>query len=151
MTDDTEYEDLNDRYPGAGTFMFGEDRVSCDRQLALVRGKSKSAMCAPLSDFEGDEDAMPKVGRCDIATEWDGTPAAVIKTTRVDKVTFNNVTGQMAIADGVTAGGPRDSLDAWRKMMKTTLTTGGAFDPNMMLVFEHFELIENLGDRPNGE
>lgn len=147
MTNDAEFEDLQDTYPGAGTFMFGEDQASCDRQLALVRGGSKTAMCAPLSDFDGDPDALPKVGRCDIATEWDGTPGVVIKTTQVRQVKFNDVDGKMALADGVKAGGERDSLAAWRKAMTHQLTAQGGFDPQMILVFEHFELVEDLAGR----
>lgn len=147
MTNDTEFEDLQDTYPGAGTFVFGDDAASCDRQLALVRGKAKTAMCAPLSEFDGDADAMPKVGRCDIAADWDGTPALVIRTTQVREVTFENVTGHMALADGVKAGGERDSLIAWRKLMEAQLRASGAFDQKVKLVFEYFELVEDLGDR----
>ncbi|MGB1234468.1 MAG: ASCH domain-containing protein [Planktomarina sp.] len=143
MTNDL--EDLNDTYPGAGTFQFGADQASNDKQLALVRGKSKAAMCAAASDFADDPKSMPKVGRADIAVEWDGSPALVIRTTKVQTVTFENVTADMARADGIEAG--RDTLDAWRKLRMAEFKAEGAFTPKMELVFEHFEMVEDLKHR----
>ena len=86
------------------------------------------------------------VGRCDIATEWDGTPAVVVKTTEIEQVRFCDVTEDIALAEGED-----DTLDAWRKGHEAYFKRNGGFDPEMMLVFEHFELIEDLGDRPRGE
>mgnify|MGYP002067294185 CR=1 FL=1 len=69
MTNDT--EDLQDTYPGAGTFKFGDNAKLCQHLIALVRQGKKTATCAALSDFDGEPEAMPVVGRCDIAANWD--------------------------------------------------------------------------------
>ena len=138
--DDT--ENLNDRYPGAGTFRFGDGPDLCARLLALVRDGNKTATCGPFRDFEDDPGAMPVAGRADIATEWDGTPALVIRTTRVDTLRFDAVTEEMALAEG-----ENDDLAGWRADHRAFFERNGGFAPDMMLVFEHFEMVEDLAGR----
>lgn len=140
MTDDT--EDLQDTYPGAGTFKFGDSAKLCQHLIALVRQGKKTATCAALSDFDGEPEAMPVVGRCDIAANWDGTPALVIRTTKVEQIRYCDVTEDMALAEG-----ENDTLLGWRKDHKAYFKRNGGFDPEMMLVFEHFELVEDLAGR----
>ena len=137
-----EIEDLQDTYPGAGTFRFGDGPELCQHLIALVRQGKKRATCAALSEFEGDPDALPVVGRCDIAANWDGTPALVIRTTGVEEVRYCDVTEEMALAEGED-----DTLLAWRKSHKAYFKRGGEFHPEMMLVFERFELVEDLSGR----
>jgi len=140
MIDDT--EDLQDTYPGAGTFRFGDNPELCQYLIGLVRQRKKTATCAAASDFDDDPDSMPVVGRCDIAANWDGTPALVIRTTNVEHVRYCDVTEEMALAEG-----ENDSLLGWRKDHKAYFKRNGGFDPEMMLVFEHFELVEDLAGR----
>jgi len=140
MTDDM--EDLQQTYPGAGTFRFGDSQALSDRLIGLVRAGKKRATCDALSEFEGDPGSMPVAGRCDIVANWDGTPALVVRTLRVDKVRFCDVTEEMALSEG-----ENDDLTGWRADHQAYFTRHGGFDPEMMLVFEHFELVEDLADR----
>ena len=140
MTDDM--EDLQVTYPGAGTFKFGDSAKLSARLLDLVREGKKRATCGALAEFKDDPGAMPKVGRTDIAANWDGTPALVIKTVKVEEIRFCDVTEEMALADGED-----ETLAGWRKGHEAYFTRNGGFDPEMMLVFEHFDLIEDLADR----
>ena len=55
-------EDLQDTYPGAGTFKLGEDAETSAALIALVRAKAKHAECAALAEFGGDEASMPRSG-----------------------------------------------------------------------------------------
>ncbi|KAF0676451.1 ASCH domain-containing protein [Profundibacterium mesophilum] len=139
MNDD--YEDLQDTYPGAGTFRFGTSRVACRRLNEMVRRGTKTANVALLSDFGGDLDALPRAGRADIAVDWDGAPALVIRTTAVETVRFCDVTEEMALAEGEAA-----SLEEWRRLRRESLG-GEALDAAAELVFERFELIEDLSER----
>jgi len=136
MSDDT--QDLNEIYPGAGTFQFGHTKVINERQLKMVRNKKKTAMSAPYREFVDDMDSMPMVGRCDIAANWDGSPALVIKTRVVRKVRFDEVTVGMAKAEG------EKTLELWRAHKQAYLEKNGGFKPSDVLVFEHFEMIEDL-------
>ncbi|RYH04251.1 ASCH domain-containing protein [Salipiger sp. IMCC34102] len=140
MTD--EIEDLNDRYPGAGNFTFGDSKALCQELIALVRAGKKTATCGALRDFEDEPEAMPVVGRCDIAMNWGGSPALVIRTTQVQTIRFCDVTEKMALAEGED-----DDLDGWRAGHEAYFRRNGGFSPDMMLVFEHFELVEDLDGR----
>ena len=140
MTDDT--EDLNDRYPGAGNFTFGDSKALCQRLIGLVRAGRKTATCGALRDFADDPDAMPVVGRCDIAMNWGGSPALVIRTLKVQQVRFCDVTEEMALAEGENT-----DLAGWRHDHEAYFRRNGGFSPEMMLVFEHFEMVEDLDGR----
>lgn len=135
-------EDLQDTYPGAGTFKLGDSAELCAELNALVRAGKKTASCATWAEFKDDPKSKPMPGRCDIATEWDDTPAFVIRTIRVQKVRFCDVTEEMALAEG-----ENDSLEGWRKDHQAYFERNGGFDPEMLLLFEHFELVEDLVDR----
>jgi len=131
--------DLQDTYPGAGTFTLGEDAETSAALIALVRAKTKHAECAPLAEFGGDEASMPKVGRCDIIANWNGTPAVVVKTTSVKTLPFDKVTERMALAEG-----EHETLAHWRKAREKYFRRNGGFTPDMPVVFEFFEVVENL-------
>lgn len=135
-----EYEELQDTYPGAGTFKFGDSADLCAKLLHLVRIGKKTATCGAAADFKDEPEAMPVVGRHDIATAWDGTPALIIKTTKVTEVRFCDVTEEVALKEG-----ENDTLLGWRKDHKAFFKRNGGFDPEMLLIFEEFELIRDLG------
>ena len=139
MSDDI--EDLQVTYPGAGTFKFGDSAKLSAKLIKHVRAGKKNAMSGALSDFADDPDAMPVVGRCDIAANWDGTPALVIRTVAIEQVRFCDVTEALAHAEG-------EMLEGWRRGHQAYFERNGGFDPEMMLVFEHFQVVEDLEDRP---
>ena len=137
-----EYEDLNQTYPGAASFKFGDSEHQSGTLLALVRSGKKRATCDALSMFEAEPGSMPVVGRCDIAQNWDGTPALVIRTLKVEQVRFCDVTEEMALAEGENT-----DLAGWQRDHQAYFERNGGFDPEMMLVFEHFEVVEDLAGR----
>ncbi|MBT8414764.1 MAG: ASCH domain-containing protein [Boseongicola sp.] len=137
-----EYEDLNVTYPGAASFKFGDSEHQSGVLLALVREGKKRATCDALSMFEAEPGSMPVVGRCDIAQNWDGTPALVIRTLKVEQVRFCDVTEEMALAEG-----ENHDLWGWRRDHETYFRRHYDFSPEMMLVFEHFEVVEDLAER----
>ncbi|MGK7754905.1 MULTISPECIES: ASCH domain-containing protein [unclassified Roseovarius] len=132
-------ETLEHRYPGAETFTFGDNRTLCDTLLALVRAGRKVATCGALAEFQAGE-AMPKVGRCDIALNWDGTPALVIETIELIRCRFDEVTEAMALAEGED-----DSLEGWREGHRAYFERTCGFFANMQIIWERFRLVEDLG------
>ena len=48
----------------------------------------------------------------------------------------------MALAEG-----ENDTLEGWRADHEAYFARNGGFDPEMMLVFEQFEVVEDLADR----
>ena len=135
-------ENLQDTYPGAATFKFGDNAELCQRLIDLVRAGKKRATCGALQEFVDEPETMPVVGRCDIATNWDGTPELVIKTLSVQTVRYCDVTEEMALAEG-----ENKTLEGWRADHKVFFERNGGFSADMELVFEHFEVVEDLEGR----
>jgi len=141
MTDNDDFEDLQKTYPGAGSYRFGGNQAQCEKLLKLVRAGKKTANCEALREFAQEPDALPKPGRCDIATLWDGTPTLITRTLTVENVRFCDVSETQAKAEGGL------TLDKWRDAQQKYFRREGGFDPEMLLVFETFEVVEDLRDR----
>ena len=127
-------EDLNQTYPGAGNFTFGETAKENEAILARVRSGARTVNYAPLADFADDPKSKPQPGRADIAMNWDGTPALVIRTRSVTQARVGDVTATQIAAMGEDA-----SPSLWQK--NTGLT------PDTLLLIEEFELVEDLATR----
>ena len=130
---------LRRRYPAAETFKFGDGEALCAALLSLVRAGKKVATCGAMRDYESGE-AMPAVGRRDIALDWDDTPALVIETVELVRCRFDEVTEGMALAEGED-----DSLEGWREGHRRYFERNGGFSPDMEILWERFVLVEDLG------
>ena len=97
------------RHPGAETFTFGDGPALSARLLA----------------------------RRDIALHWDGTPACVIETREVVTCRFDEVTAEMALAEGEDA-----DRDSWIAGHTAYFARNGGVAPDMPVVWERFSLIE---------
>lgn len=134
-------EALLRRYPGADTFRFGDTPELVAELTALVRSGKKRATCSHMAEIEAGA-KPPEVGRCDIALNFDGSPALVIRTLEVRETRFAEMTEEMALLEGED-----DSLEGWREGHEEYYRRIGVFDPQMLLIWERFELVEDFGDR----
>ena len=134
-------DEVKSRYPDAETFRFGDSEDLCHALTELVRSGKKRATCSSVLN-EQLGNAMPELGRRDIALKWDGTPAMVIETRELREVTYRDMTEEMALMEGED-----DTLEEWRAGHKAFFEKYGVFDPDMMLVWERFEVIEDFGGR----
>ncbi|MEQ8897843.1 MAG: ASCH domain-containing protein [Roseovarius sp.] len=107
--------------------------------MSLVRSGKKVATCGALRDYQNGE-AMPEIGRRDIALNWGGTPALVIETVELVRCRFDEVTEEMALAEGED-----DSLQGWRAGHAAYFGRNGGFSTDMQIVWERFTLVEDLG------
>ena len=130
-------QDLIDANPDADTFRFGDSEALCNEILALVRSGRKTATCEAMEVYKGD-DVMPRVGRRDIALNWDGTPAVMLETVEVTQRKFSEMDEEFVAAQGEF----RD-LGHWRKGYTAYFKRNGVFKPHMMLMCERFRLIED--------
>lgn len=128
------------KYPGAGTFRFGDNEQLSVDLIALVRSGKKRATCSSVLNAKLGN-AMPVLGRRDIALNWDGTPAFVIETTELREVRFCDMTKEMALLEG-----ENDTLDGWFRDHQRFFERHGVFDPKMPLIWERFAVIEDFGD-----
>ena len=131
-------EALKRRYPSAQTFKFGDSPALSSALVSLVRSGQKVATCSALRDFETGEPA-PEIGRRDICLNWDDTPALVIETVELIQCRFDEVTEEMALAEGED-----DSLEEWRAGHRGYFERNGGFAPDMQIVWERFVLVEDL-------
>lgn len=123
---------------GPVTFTFGDNEPLCNELLQLVREGKKTATCDALIMFENGGDAMPVVGRQDIALNWDGTPALTLETVEVFRSRFCDVDEDFALAEG-----ENESLEGWRRDHRAYFERSSGFDQEMMLVCERFTLVRD--------
>ena len=131
-------EELQARRAGSTTFTFGDSEELCNDLLRLVRSGKKTATCEALREFGPEGEAMPVVGRRDIALNWDGTPALIIETLEVTRMRFCDVDECFALAEG-----ENDDLEGWRCDHQQYFERNGGFDREMMLVCERFKLVHD--------
>lgn len=131
-------KDMEARPDNATTFIFGDNEKLCNELLRLVRSGRKTATCGALREFGPDGDAMPAVGRRDIALNWDGTPALIIETLEVAQTRFCDVEEGFALAEG-----ENEDLQGWRRDHQRYFERNGGFANEMMLVCERFKLVHD--------
>ena len=90
------------------SFTFGDNEELCNELLRLVRSGKKTATCEALREFGPGGEAMPVVGRRDVALNWDGTPALLIETIEVTQKRFCDVDERFALDEG-----ENNDLDGW--------------------------------------
>lgn len=124
------------------TFTFGDNEKLCNHLLNLVRSGRKTATCGALREFGPEGDAMPVVGRWDVALNWDGTPALLLETLEVTQMRFCDVEECFALAEG-----ENDDLAGWRRDHQSYFERNGGFDGEMLLVCERFKLVHDYRSR----
>ena len=120
------------------SFTFGDNEELCNELLLLVRSGKKIATCEALREFGPEGEAMPVVGRRDVALNWDGTPALLLETLQVIQERFCDVDEGFALDEG-----ENDDLAGWRRDHQKYFERQGGYDPEMMLVCERFRVIHD--------
>ncbi|MEP0248000.1 MAG: ASCH domain-containing protein [Roseobacter sp.] len=127
------------RYPGAEVFSFGDTPTLIAELTALVRSGHKRATCISQAEIDAGE-AAPCVGRRDIALGPDRAPALVIETVEVRATCFEDVTTEMALAEGED-----DTLESWRANHRRYYERLlGHWAPDMPLIWERFDVVEDF-------
>jgi len=121
---------------------FGDSPAIAGELLKLPLRGRKTAMASALWEFEADGDPLPHPGDLAIVLDGAGEPGAVIRTTEIDIVPFDEVSAEHAWMEGE---GDR-SLVYWRaeheRAWRGALAgTPFSFDTAMPVVCERFELL----------
>ena len=118
---------------------FGATPEQADELLALVLAGTKTATASALWEFEGEP--LPEVGTLGIILDGRGHPRALIETTAVATVPFDQVDEEHAHLEGE---GDR-SLAHWREVHERFFTEPAAHDrgftPDMPVVLERFRVV----------
>ena len=119
---------------------FGDNPVLADELLALVLAGTKTGTSSALVDYDAEDIPMPVVGELSIILDGAGHPAALIRTTDVQVVAFDDVDADFAAAEGEDDR----TLESWRaEHTKYFLRTLGLDElpADFQLVTERFELL----------
>jgi uncharacterized protein YhfF len=120
---------------------FGGTPEQADELLALVLEGVKTAAASALWEYEAVDEPIPSVGTLGIVLDGKGHPRALVVTTAVDVVPFDEVSEEHAALEGEGDG----SLAYWREAHEHYFTAeavgDGGFAEDMPVVLERFELI----------
>ena len=139
---------------GTGTapppaWSFGDNPPLADALLAAVLDGSKTATSTAEASFALEDEAMPTPGDLSILLDGSGRPRALIRTTSVETVRFEDVDAGFAAAEGEDDR----TLESWRRSHETYFRrvlegSGVAFGPDLPVVLERFEVLFPRVGRP---
>ena len=122
------------------TFSFGHTPEMADMLLAAVIRGDKTATCSALRDYADDSESMPQVGRRDCVLDSKGQRRAIIETTKVEILRFEDVPVEYA----AHAGEGFATIEDWRRGYRGELERYGGFETGIQMVCERFRLVEVL-------
>lgn len=120
---------------------FGGTPEQADELLALVLDGTKTATASALWDYEADGAAIPTVGELSIVVDGAGHPHALIATTDVRVVPFDEVDEQHARAEGEADRTLAAWREAHRRFFSEHASSGRPFSPDMPVVLERFKVL----------
>lgn len=131
------------------TWSFGDNPALADQLLALVLSGEKTGTSTALIEFEHNDEPMPVPGDLQIVLDAAGHPRALLRTTEVTTVPFDEVPVDHAVAEGEDDR----TLETWRVEHETywrrvLAPLGVEFSTDLPIVMERFELLyPRTGDR----
>ena len=130
----------SDKVPSA--WHFCNNQKDANELASLVLEGLKEATCSLHLEYEAEGESLPVEGQLDIIIDWEKNPQAMIRTTKVELVKYQDITAAFAKKEGE---GDR-SLVHWQKVHKQFFTElckslDAEFKPDMLLACQYFELI----------
>lgn len=124
---------------------FGSNPEMADAILAEVLKGRKTATCSAKEFYQLEGENEPQADEYSVLLDGRDEPKAIIRTTKIETIPFDEVTSQHAFLEGE---GDR-SLDYWRKVHqeffeKAYQTAGLNFHQKIPCLFEYFSLLYPL-------
>ncbi len=120
---------------------FGATTEHADELLELVLAGTKTGTASSFWDYEATDEPLPAAGDLSIILDGAGDPRAVIETTDVQTIPFDEVGAEHAHAEGE---GDR-TLEHWRQVheryWREHSENPRGFEPDMPVVCERFRLV----------
>lgn len=125
---------------------FGDSPRLADELLGLVLAGTKTATASAVWEYEAAGEPLPRPGDLSIVLDGAGEPRALLRTTDVTTVPFEDVTAEHADAEGEDDR----TLESWRTeheryWRRTLADIGREFDPSMPVVCERFRVLFSAG------
>lgn len=136
---------LNEKYPGALTWQFGDSPALADELAQLVLDGLKTATCTSMVAYQKEtaRGEAPAIGSYSIILNGKGQAVCVIRTLATSVTRFCDVMPELARKEGEGDL----SLEYWRQEHRRYFEREGTFSEGMELVFEEFEVVERLDVR----
>ncbi len=123
------------------SWAFGATPAQADELLDLVLAGTTTATAGALWDYEAEGEELPTPGLLGIVTNGRGIPHALIATTEVEVVPFDQVSAEHAFLEGE---GDR-TLATWREVHERFFTEHAVhdrgFSRDMPVVLQRFEVL----------
>lgn len=120
---------------------FGANAAQADELLDLVLAGTKTATASALWDYEADDEPLPEQGALSIILDGAGRPRALIESTEVEVVPFDEVGEEHARLEGEGDL----SLAYWREVHERFFTETASHDhgfaTDMPVVCERFRVL----------
>uniref|UniRef100_A0A942YDJ2 ASCH domain-containing protein n=1 Tax=Neobacillus citreus TaxID=2833578 RepID=A0A942YDJ2_9BACI len=120
---------------------FGATAEHADELLDLVLRGTKDGTASSMWDYEASGEALPEVGELSVILDGRGEPRAVIETTALRVVPFDEVDAEHARSEGE---GDR-TLEYWRaaheRYWREHSENPRGFAPDMPVLCERFRLV----------
>ncbi|MEV7972329.1 ASCH domain-containing protein [Cellulomonas sp. NPDC089187] len=131
------------------TWSFGDNAALADQLLDLVLAGEKTGTSTALAEFEHADEPLPVKGDLSIVLDSAGQPRALVRTTEVATVPFDQVPAEHAAAEGeddrTLATWRAEHEKYWRRVLAPL---GEEFSEQLPVVTERFELLyPRTGDR----
>ncbi len=134
-----QHPELPEAVPDA--WAFGATPAHADGLLELVLAGIKTGTASSLWDYEATGDPEPYVGEFSIILDGTGTPRAVLETTDLQTVPFDEVTAEHAHSEGEDDR----TLASWREIheryWRAHSENPRGFAPDMPVICERFRLV----------
>ncbi len=123
---------------------FERTESACNYLLSLVLQGKKRATSSSLAGYQNSGEKPPEEGELSVITDWDGNPRCVIRTVRVTRLPYKDITFDLARREGED-----DTLESWRNSHEKFFREEGKelgyeFTEDMTVVFEEFEVVRIL-------
>ena len=118
---------------------FGATPAQSDQLAALVLDGSKTATASSQADYVKEGEDLPEPGTLGIVLDGAGHPRALVVTTEMRVVPFDQVDAGHARDEGEGDG----SLENWREVHQSFFAENseGGFRPDMPVVLERFRVL----------
>lgn len=130
---------LPEHVPGA--WAFGATPAHADELLALVLDGTKTGTASSLWDYEETGDPQPYLGELSIILDGQGTPRAVIETTSLVTVPFDEVTAEHAHSEGEGDRSLADWREGHERYWRDHSDNSRGFAPDMPVICERFRVL----------
>lgn len=136
-----QYWGSEEKPDSVSAWMFGDTPDELAQKV--VSGK-KTATCSAYVLYEKENEPLPEINEYSIVLNSSEEPVAIIKTTEVSLIPFNEVNEEFALAEG------EGTYEEWRhiheRFFKEVLSNAGLpYSDEMLLVCERFALVDVKG------